>query len=214
MTAFLRITKLDFLTMKTQAISYLSLVAIVLMFGFMGSPVAVLCITDAWFIALQASNIFSIQEKNNLERLYGSVSVTLNDIVLGRYIFMFLNYLISFLTVIVLYLGLSLYLNSAINLSDIMLGFSLSFLIFSTITGVQMPLFFKMGYTKAKVMALVPFLIVMLLVVIPSFITPLSNLIQSETANQGIIITAGIIASCFIQLASYKVAVIAYRKRR
>ena len=85
MRAFLKMAKLDFLTMKTQFFSYLSLVVIVLMFGFMKSSVIVLCITSAWFIALQASNIFAIQEKNNLERLYGSVSVELNDIVLGRY---------------------------------------------------------------------------------------------------------------------------------
>ena len=184
MRAFLKMAKLDFLTMKTQFFSYLSLVVIVLMFGFMKSSVIVLCITSAWFIALQASNIFAIQEKNNLERLYGSVSVELNDIVLGRYAFMFLNYFISFLAVIVLNFGFSLYQGITVNVSDIMLGFSLSFLIFSIITGIQMPLFFKMGYTKAKVWALLPFLIVMAVVVIPSFITALSDLIQSIMVNQ------------------------------
>jgi len=212
--ACLRITKLDFFTIKTQLLSYFSLVAIILMLGFMGSPVAVLCITGAWFIALQASNIFAIQEKNNLECLYGSVSVALKDIVLGRYIFMLLNYFISFLVVVALYIGFALYGNNAINLTDIMLGFGLSFFIFSAITGIQMPLFFKMGYTKAKIMALVPFLIIMLLVVIPSFINILSDLVQSAMANQGMIIAVGIIASCIIQFVSYKVAVIAYRKRK
>lgn len=210
----LKITKLDFFTIKTQLLSYFSLVAIILMLSFMGSPVAVLCITGAWFIALQASNIFAIQEKNNLERLYGSVSVALKDIVLGRYIFMLLNYFISFFVVVALYIGFELYRNNAINLTDIMLGFGLSFFIFSAITGIQIPLFFKMGYTKAKIMALVPFLIIMLLVVIPSFINILSDLVQSAMENQGMIIAVGIITSCIIQFVSYKVAVIAYRKRR
>lgn len=212
--ACLRITKLDFFTIKTQLLSYFLLVAIILMLGFMGSPVAVLCITGAWFIALQASNIFAIQEKNNLECLYGSVSVALKDIVLGRYIFMLLNYSISFLVVVALYIGFALYRNNAINLTDIMLGFSLSFFIFSAITGIQMPLFFKMGYAKAKIMALVPFLIIMLLVIIPSFINILSDLVQLAMANQGMIIAVGIIASCIIQFVSYKVAVIACRKRK
>lgn len=49
--------------MKSQAISYFSLVAVILIFGLIGSPITVLCITGAWFIALMATNIFAIQEK-------------------------------------------------------------------------------------------------------------------------------------------------------
>ena len=77
-----------------------------------------------------------------------------------------------------------------------------------------MPLFFKLGYTKAKIWAVVPFLVVMLLVIIPSFITVLSTFIQSVMSNQSMIIAVGIVASCVIQLISYKIAVIAYRKRK
>ena len=214
MTGFLRMTKLDFFTMKTQAVSYLSLIAIVLMFGFIGSPITVLCITGAWFIALQASNIFAIQEKNNLNKLYGSVSVSLTDIVWGRYFFMFLNYLVAFLAVMVLHFGFSLYRSISVNTSDVMLGFGLSFLIFSVITGIQMPIFFKMGYTKAKIWALFPFLIVMALVIIPSFITALSDFIQSVMVNQSAVIAISIAAGCAIEFVSYKIAVIAYRKRK
>ena len=52
MTGVARITKLDFFIMKSQGISYLSLVAVILLFGLMGSSITVLCITGAWFIAL------------------------------------------------------------------------------------------------------------------------------------------------------------------
>lgn len=79
MTGVARITKLDFFIMKSQGISYLSLVAVILLFGLMGSSITVLCITGAWFIALMATNIFAIQEKNHLDRLYGSVCVSLNE---------------------------------------------------------------------------------------------------------------------------------------
>lgn len=161
-----------------------------------------------------ASNIFVIQEKNNLNRLYGSVSVELKDIVLGRYIFAFSNYVISLVTVIAISLIVSLFRDMFIDVSNILLGFSLSLLIYSIIAGIQMPLFFKLGYTKAKMWAVVPFLVVMLLVIIPSFITVLSTFIQSVMSNQSMIIAVGIVASCVIQLISYKIAVIAYRKRK
>jgi hypothetical protein len=180
----------------------------------MGSSVTMLCITGAWFVALMSSNIFAIQEKNNLDRLYGSVSVSLKDIVLGRYFFVFVNHIISFLAVIALYSGLALFQNKALELPDIMLGFSLSLLVFSTITGIQMPLFFKMGYTKAKVWSMVPFVAVMALVVIPSFVSALSGVIEFMQSNQTALIVGGILASCIIQFLSYRIAVVAYRKRK
>lgn len=214
MNGAFRIAKLDFFTMKSQAVLYVIMVLIVSMFSIMDSSIIVSFITGAWFTALMASNIFVIQEKNNLNRLYGSVSVELKDIVLGRYIFAFSNYAISLVTVIVVSLIVSLFRDMFIDVSNILLGFSLSLLIFSIITGIQMPLFFKLGYTKAKMWAVVPFLVVMLLVIIPSFITVLSTFIQSVMSNRSMIIAVGIVASCVIQLISYKIAVIAYRKRK
>ena len=214
MTGVARITKLDFFIMKSQGISYLSLVAVILLFGLMGSSITVLCITGAWFIALMATNIFAIQEKNHLDRLYGSVCVSLNEVVLGRYTFVFLNYFTSMVVIIILYLGFVLCRKATFDVPDIMLGLGLSFLVFSTITGIQMPLFFKLGYTKAKMWAVIPFLAVMLLVIIPSFITVLSTFIQSVMSNRSMIIAVGLVASCAIQLISYKIAVIAYRKRK
>lgn len=214
MTGFLRITKLDFITMKSQFVAYLSLVLIAMMFGFMGSSVTLLCINGAWFVALMSSIIFAIQEKNNLDRLYGSVSVGLKDIVLGRYVFVFLNYFISFLVVIALQSGFALFQNKAMELSEIILGFSASFLVFSSITGIQIPLFFKMGYTKAKVWSMVPFVAVMALVAIPSFVPALSDIIEFMQSNKSILIVGCILASCVIQLLSYQIAVVAYRKRK
>ena len=130
MTGVTRIAKLDFFIMKSQGISYLSLVAVILMFGLMGSSITVLCITGAWFIALMGTNIFAIQEKNHLDRLYGSVCVSLNEVVLGRYTFVFLNYLATMFAIIILYLGFVQCRKATFDVSDIMLGLGLSFLVF------------------------------------------------------------------------------------
>ena len=214
MTGFLRITKLDLFTMKSQLVMYLSLALVVMMFGLMGSSVTILCITGAWFVALMSSNIFAIQEKNNLDRLYGSVSVSLKDIVLGRYVFSFLNYFISFLAVIILHFGFATFQDRTIELSEIVLGFSASFLVFSTITGIQMPIYFKMGYTKAKVWSMVSFVAVMALVAIPAFVPALSGIIEFIQTHRSILIVVGIVVSCIIQFLSYKISIIAYRNRK
>ena len=214
MTGVTRIAKLDFFIMKSQGISYLSLVAVILLFGLMDSSITVLCITGAWFIALMATNIFAIQEKNHLDRLYGSVCVSLNEVVLGRYTFVFLNYLATMFTIILLYLGFVLCREATFDVSDIMLGLGLSFLVFSTITGIQMPLFFKMGYTKAKLWSFIPFAAVMLLVVLPAFVSALSGVLDFAQSHKGIFAFACIVASCIIQFTSYHTAAIFYRKQR
>lgn len=209
-----RITKLDFFIMKSQGISYLSLVAVILLLGLMGSSISVLCITGAWFIALMATNIFAIQEKNHLDRLYGSVCVNLNEVVLGRYIFVFMNYFAVMFTIIILYLGFVLHRKTTFNVPDIMLGLGLSFLVFSTITGIQIPIFFKMGYTKAKLWSFIPFAVVMLLVVLPAFVSVLSGVLEFAQSHKGVFIFFCIVVSCIIQFFSYRIAVIFYRKQR
>lgn len=209
-----RITKLDFFITKSQGFSYLALFTVILLFGLMGSSITVLCITGAWFIALMATNIFAIQEKNHLDRLYGSVCVSLNEVVLGRYIFVFLNYLAVMFTTIILYLGFALHREATFDMLDIMLGLGLSFLVFSTIAGIQMPLFFKMGYTKAKLWSFIPFAVVMLLVVLPTFVSALSDVIDFAQSHKVIFTFACIVASCIVQILSYRIAVIFYRKQR
>ena len=140
--------------------------------------------------------------------------MSLNEVVLGRYIFVFLNYLAGMVAIIVLYLGFVLSRKAIFDVPDIMLGFGLSFLVFSTITGIQMPLFFKMGYTKAKLWSFVPFAVVMLLVVLPSFISALSGVLDFAQSHRELFAFACIFTSCMIQFVSYHIAVIFYRKQR
>ena len=214
MTGFTKIARLDFFTMKPQAFSYFAVVPMILMFGFIGSPTSISCITGAWFMALMASNIFAIQEKSNLDRLYASVSVSLKDIVLGRYIFMFMNYLVAFFVIIAVNFGFAFYRNTQITALDILDGFSFSFFVFSTITGIQMPLFFKMGYTKAKILSLIPVVAVMALMVIPPFISALSGIVDFMQSHRKVMVIIGVLASCVIQLISYHIAVLSYRKQK
>lgn len=140
--------------------------------------------------------------------------VSLNEVVLGRYTFVFLNYFTSMVVIIILYLGFVLCRKATFDLPDIMLGLGLSFLVFSTITGIQMPLFFKMGYTKAKLWSVIPFAVVMLLVVLPSFVSALSGILDFAQSHKELFAFACILTSCIIQFVSYHIAVIFYRKQR
>jgi ABC-2 type transport system permease protein len=213
MTGALKMTKLDFFTMKSQFVGYLTLVLFVLMSGYMGSSMTLLGINIAWFIALMSSNIFMIQEKNNLNRLYGSLSLGLKDIVLGRYIFMILSHIVSFILAIIMYFFLIAFQHKIFDLSDAFLGFSISFLVFSAMSGMQMPLFFRMGYIKARGWFILIFAMVMGLALVPFFIPTLFEIVKPLLSNQSLLSVLGILVGCIIQYVSYRLSVVAYRKR-
>ena len=213
MSDTLKMIRLDFLTMKSQLVMYLSLVVIVIMFEFMGSSVTVLCLNAAWFTALFLSSIFVLQEKNNLDQLYGSVSMRLREIVAGRYLYMLLNFFLTFAAVLVIHSVISLILNRLIDFSDALLGFSVSLLVFSVIIGMQSPLFFKMGYSKAKGWSFLPFLAVMALVVSPTFLPAVFRIIEHLMMNPNTVIAGCILLSFAVLSVSCMLSVQAYRKR-
>ncbi len=215
MNGFSKMVKLDAFTMKSQLPSYLSLILITLMYCFMEMDFTFLCITGAWFVALMSSYIFVIQEKNNLDLLYGSVSVSRKDIVLGRYVYIFLTYLISFIMITVVALGFMLYNGETLSAYNIAVAFSSSVFVFSAITGTQIPIYFKMGYTKAKMLALIPFIAIILLVMVvavPSFVSALSWAAEFFQSNKSAVIIGGILLGFVIQYLSYRVSLAKYRK--
>lgn len=84
----LKMARLDYFTCKPNIISYFTLIPVTIIFSFMStSSIFIFNFTAAWFIALMSTNIFVVQEKNELERLYASLSLTTQNIVAGRYIY-------------------------------------------------------------------------------------------------------------------------------
>ncbi|MCC0696288.1 ABC-2 transporter permease [Clostridioides sp. ES-S-0048-02] len=214
MTDSIKFTKLDIFTMKSYFNMNLVLLAVIMLFSYMGSSTLTLYITCSWFVALMISNIFAIEEKNNLSRLYATLSIKLKDIVFGRYIFILLNFvltvfLITVLSIIVLFLK-----SEPIDIQEIILGISTSFLIFSAIVGVQIPIFFKMGYLKARFWSLIPYIIVLTLVLMTSLIDKISFVIDFIIGNQGIFSILGLISSFIILVVSYKISFLLYKSRR
>jgi len=212
MTNSFKMVKLDFFTMKSQLASYAIVILFVLLFGFMGSSITWICINCAWFVALMSTMIFATQEKNNLNRLYGSLSIRQKDIVLGRYIFSLMSFVVSFIVVIAIFTGFMLLQGKMFAIQEIFRSFGVSYLIFSAIVGLQTPIFFKIGYIKARIWAFVPLAIVIGLAVLLMRLESLSGIIAFCMSYENILIICCIAASCIIQYLSYRVAIVTYRK--
>jgi len=208
-----KMMKLDFLTMKSQLGLYLVLIVIMAMYVYMDSSIIVLSITCSWFIALLFANIFAIQDKNKLNRLYSSFSIKLKDIISGRYAYIFLNFLISLLLLNIIHFIVMLLLNNSPILLEYCLGFTVSFLVFSLIIGFQLPIYFGMEYTKAKIWTIAPYLIVMSIILIPSLLTSFSNIMEFMVNNKIILFIVSYSISLITIFISYKLSLKTYQNR-
>lgn len=214
MTGTWKMTRLDAFTMRSYFYTYLALIPIILLFAYMRSSDTLLYFTCSWFVALSATNIFAIEEKNNLGRLYGTLPIRLADIVLGRYLFILLSYVAAVVLVLLISMGIALYQGNTLFGSYTLLGIGVSFLAFALIVGVQLPIFFRLGYIKAKFWSLAPFILVMLVAIVPSLTNTLSDIAafaQSHPLSLGL---GSLFAGVLFLWASCRVAIVFYKKRR
>lgn len=149
--------KLDAYTMKPlwkMAIAFL-LVPVVL--GIVvNSFISIMVIMT--FIAFLLNTIFSISETSGFDRLYGIVPVGRNHVVLSRYLFSMVVIALFALVAYVVYLLLSLWQGNV----DVQRGFAflgISTLIACFFISIQFPIYFRVEYSKASFMSIVPYIV-------------------------------------------------------
>ncbi|MCM1046915.1 MAG: ABC-2 transporter permease [Clostridiales bacterium] len=214
MSNSLKMARLDYFAFKSQIAAYAALILMIIMFAVMSSSFVTLIITVSWFTALLLTNIFAIQEKNELERLYAALSLNAKNIICGRYIFTFVNYILAMIVSIFIGIVISFLQNRDVNYADIILGISISLFAFTIIIGIQIPIYFKLGYTKARVWCMLPFVLIMAICILPSFIDVFSSIVIGLLKNQIVLEIMSLLISFVIIPVSYHLSVICCQKRR
>ena len=172
------------------------------------------------FAALFSSYPFAIGEKSNMDVLYTTLSINRNTVVLGRYLFaLILDLLAGLFTFFFSFVVLTI-MQRDFGGMEAMVTILVLFLLFSVIQAVQLPIYFKLNYTKAKFVAYIPFIVLPLAIMAGSrFFNDLfsldliAGLFASAAANPltavllCLAIWVGIIAT------SYRVSVALYQKR-
>lgn len=209
-----KMAKLDFYTLKSQLGNYAALAFVFAMFCFIGSSITTLSITASWFVALLMTNIFMTQEKNHLERLYASLSLDLKNIICGRYLFIYANFAVALVFSIIMGVCVSLFRNTAVSFMEIITAVCVSILMFTIVIGVQIPIYFRYGYTKAKIRCLVPYILVFVVVYLLPFTQVFINGFVRLMQVQIAINVACLLLSGGIALISYKTSLMCYQKRK
>ena len=170
--------------------------------------------------ALYASYPFAIGEKNNIDVLYTTLSINRNTVVLGRYLFaLSLDILAGLSTFILSFVVLTIMQKDFVVI-EVLSAIPILFLVFSVIQSVQLPIYFKLNYTKAKFIAYIPFVVLPLAIMTGSnffnnafSLDKIVGLFEWFTVNP--LTTALVVGAIWlgIMLLSYKVSVSLYQKR-
>lgn len=160
MNKALSFIRLDFITVKPyftfKNLFIFSGVALIMLIssGASASAIAMLMV----YAALYVSYPFAVGEQNGIDALYTTLSIKRSTVVLGRYLFALiidvcagvLSYAFSFAALTIMQKDFNALESLVITL--VML------LLYSVVQAVQLPIYFKLGYAKAKLLAYLPFI--------------------------------------------------------
>ena len=217
--------RLDFLTVKpyltVKNLCLFVLVALIMLVvnNSAGAAIAMLMA----FAALYASYPFAIGDKSNIDVLYTTLSIKRSTVVLGRYLFALILDVIAGVFAIIFSFIVLTAMHKGFDSIQALFTTLVLFILFSIITAVQLPIYFKIGYTKAKFLAYLPFIVFPLVfVVFSNFFSAsigffslrwIADMLEWFAANPPA--TALIVGAVWfgIMFVSYKASVSVYQKR-
>lgn len=171
------------------------------------------------FVTIYLSYPFAVGEQNGIDPLYRILGLTRKEVVLGRYLWAFSMNLIGILFGLLLSFLLSLLLSLPFEFKEAVAMLLGLFLIFSLMQAFQFPLFFKLGYMKAKTVSYLPFIVLGgVFVVLSGFIdkVPQTFLLNAETffrESFGLVLLFAFLVWSIVQGASVLFSLKGYEKR-
>lgn len=162
------------------------------------------------FAILYSSYPFLVGEDAGIDALYRIFGIKSKNVVLGRYIFSVFLYigfaLFGLLVALVLFL-----LGNKINASEVLGSYGIYTIIYLLIVNFQYPFFFKLGYQKARLVAMVG--IFLFGGIAGALFAGFSELILSVSQNPKVLIIAGLVMIAIIFAISINFSIRFYRKK-
>jgi len=162
MTQTLRVARLDFLTIRQylgiRQLGFFLLLAFVLCYmnGTSSFSIGILMMYGLFYTAYP----FAIGEKTKIDLLYASLPLQTRNLVFGRYLFALLINLGSGLIAFLFTFATALVLRQDFVLEETVAAIVGCFFLFTLVEAIQMPFYFKLGYTKAKLVVFLPLVVV------------------------------------------------------
>ncbi len=182
------VVKFDILTVKPYIKSMFFLIPIGILLAISNKDAMMLPPMFMLWATLFTAYPFSIGEKNSLDKFLGTTSLKRKSVITGRYLFAYFSAFIILLLALSMVILTYVYTKAPVDPRAIVFVSSISIFLYSFIISFQIPLYFKLGYLKAKMFTFIPLfgvgLIVPAITIIPSgnsisdFLKWLSNIIE------------------------------------
>lgn len=150
---------LDFYTIKPLVKVMLTFLLIPLILGIVADPGTSIMVTMT-FIVFMLNVVFSVAEKSNFDKLYATLPIKRSYSILSRYLFSMIMIGMTAAISLVIYLLLSYFQHGSIQLSSGICYLILSSMIAVFFISIQYPFYFKFDYSKANMMAILPYILV------------------------------------------------------
>ncbi|MDR0930207.1 MAG: ABC-2 transporter permease [Clostridiales bacterium] len=161
MSKLWNIAMLDFRTIKTYfAPKNWIFFAIIMLLSSSASGGSTAIFVGMFLAYFYASYPFAIGEKTNMDALYCTLGISREELVGGRYLFTVIMLLIGSAFSLFIAIFVSIFMQQPINLGEKILIAIFSSLIMFVLLCVQLPVHFKMQYTKSRTLSFIPLFIV------------------------------------------------------
>jgi hypothetical protein len=210
-----RIVKLDFYTVKSiyrmTVLTYL----ISILFGFIAQPVIPIFLIMV-FGVFYSGMVFSMYEKNHLNKLYGILPLKRSDVVIGRYLYAFLFGVVQAILAGIISYVISRITEVGLDNFALTVTLSLSFIYFCFAIGIAFPIYFRFGFSKAYVFTMVPIYLIFIGAFFLSKRTDalnnLKDILLYFSAHQLILLLSGIGIGIILLVISATISYLLYRK--
>ena len=214
--------RLDLLTIKSYLTWKVMLLfaAVCAAVGYGTGDTAVIVGLCMLYGVIFSSYPFAVGEKSALDTLYITLPVSKKQIVAGRYLFSFCLTLTALALSCILSFILMTVLGKEFDLALTLISALVCFLLFSLIEAIQMPIYYKFGYTKAKFLTHIPLIAFPAATIIVSTLVGKNNLMPLVTnamawveANMALTSIFAVVLWVVIMFSSAALSYRLYRKR-
>lgn len=210
------ITIKPYLTIKNLIIFIALALIMIISSGQSVSGIGIIMVYSAMYVTYP----FAVGEKNDIDALYNTLSIKRSTVVLGRYLFALVVDICSGVFTYCLSYVLMTMLHKDFKAWETLLITFVMFLVYSVLQAVQLPIFFKLGYTRAKFFAYLPFVGLPLAVLIFTnllkdtiTIEQVAHILEWFTTNPQIAALFGAIIWLGLMAISYQISLSYYNKR-
>ena len=151
--------------------------------------------------SMLVSSPFAAADKYDLATLYGALPVARSRVVAGRYAFAFVYFLAAAAVGLVLTLAVGAVLGVTVTVPELGLLVAVSLALFALVVALQFPLYFWLGYNKARLLAMLPF--VVLFVVVAALLPSLKT---ATVPPAGSAATACVVVAAALAAASFAIS--------